>query len=277
MVEAVTLPSGATMPVFGLGTWHMGERRATRQAEVDALRTGLDLGATLIDTAEMYADGGAEEVVAEAIDGRGDQVYVVSKVYPHNAGRRKMKEACERSLKRLRTDQIDLYLLHWRGSAPLEETFSAFQELRQEGKIADFGVSNFDQDDLEEMTLWDAGQNGTNQILYNLARREAEWSVLPWCRERGIPVMAYCPLDEGRLLTRPAIRAVAQRHGATPAQVALAWLLAHDGVAVIPKSSNPERVRENVAALQIRLTQQDLTELDRAFPPPKRPTRLGMI
>ncbi len=277
MAETVTLPSGAAMPVFGLGTWHMGERRATRQAEVEALRTGLDLGATLIDTAEMYGDGGAEEVVGEAIAGRREQVYLVSKVYPHNAGRHKMAEACERSLARLRTGRIDLYLLHWRGSVPLEETFNAFRELHREGKIADFGVSNFDRDDLEEMAACDEGRTGTNQILYNLARREAEWAVVPWCRERRIPVMAYCPLDEGRLLSKPALRSIAQRHGTTPAQVALAWLLAQEGVVVIPKSSSAERVRENVTAGEIRLSAEDLTALDRAFPPPKRPVPLGMI
>lgn len=276
-MRSVKLPSGNPMPVLGLGTWRMGEDERERGREADALRYGLDLGFSLIDTAEMYGDGGAEEVVAEAIRGRRDQVVIVSKVYPYNASRRAAIEACARSLTRLNTDYIDVYLLHWPGSVPLEETFAVFQDLREAGKIRDFGVSNFDLDLMQEARRRDGEQVATNQIYYNLAQRNAEWALLPWQRRQGIPVMAYSPFDQGRLLDDPELAEVAERHGATPAQVALAWLLGQEGMVTIPKSSSPERVKENHGALELLLTEEDRTALDEAFPPPKRPTPIEII
>ncbi len=275
--RTLPLPAGGSIPVFGLGTWRMGEQARRRAEEADAIRYALDLGVRLIDTAEMYGEGGAEEVVGEALAGRREGVCLVSKVYPHHAGRRELALACERSLRRLRTERLDLYLIHWRGAVPLEESFGALERLREQGKIAAYGVSNFDAEDLEEMAGCDRGMTASNQVLYNLARREAEWAVLPWCRRRGIPVMAYCPLDQGRLVRRPELRRVAERLGATPAQVALAWLLAQEGVVVIPKSSSRERIQENAGACQLRLDAAVRGELERAFPPPRRPARLGII
>jgi diketogulonate reductase-like aldo/keto reductase len=281
-MKNLLLPSGASMPVLGQGTWYMGDDAAHRGREVDALRLGMDLGMNLIDTAEMYGDGGAEEVVGEAVAGRRDEAFIVSKVYPHNATRKGVIAACERSLKRLGTDRLDLYLLHWRGSVPLAETFEAFAALKQAGKIVDFGVSNFDRGDMEEAArLPDGAAVAANQVLYNLARRGVEWDLLPWCRERGIALMAYSPLesspDEQRgLLGNAGLKAVAQRHGVSAAQIALAWLLAQDGVVVIPKAVDPRHVRENRAALDIALTAEDLLDLDRAFAPPRRAARLDM-
>jgi len=283
-MKELTLPSGQTIPVLGQGTWNMGEDPARRGAEVDALRLGLDLGMRLVDSAEMYGEGGAEEVVGEAIAGRRDEVFLVSKLYPHNAGSAGVRAACERSLRRLKTDRLDLYLLHWRGGVPLEETLAAFARLRAEGKILDYGVSNFDLDDmLEAAALPEGAQVATNQVLYNLAERGIEFDLLPWCRRQGIPVMAYSPLESGTaeqaaLLGRAQIRTVAQRHGATPAQVALAWLLRQDGVVVIPKAVQPAHVRANRAALELapQLTEEDLKELDAGFPPPKRRRPLAM-
>jgi diketogulonate reductase-like aldo/keto reductase len=252
----------------------MGEDRAKRQAEIAALRLGLDLGMTLIDTAEMYAEGGAEEVVAEAVAGRRTEVFLVSKVYPHNATRRGTAEACGRSLRRLKTDYLDLYLLHWRGSVPLAETLEAFRSLKGAGKIRDYGVSNFDQGDMEEASALPGGDEiATDQVLYNLKHRGIEWDLLPWCRERGIPVMAYSPIEHSPreqrgLLDHPSVKRVASRHGATPAQVALAWVLRQEGIVAIPKASSAAHVRENCAALDLTLTEEDLTELDQAFPPP---------
>lgn len=276
-MRTVTMPSGNTMPSFGMGTWHMGENSRQRKVEADTLRYGLDMGVGLIDTAEMYGEGGAEEVVGEAIKGRREQVFIVSKVYPHNATRTGVVAACERSLRRMNTDTIDLYLLHWTGNVPLSETFAGLSTLREDGKIRDYGVSNFDLSDLEKIGAPYMELLGTNQVLYNLARREAEWAVLPWCRQRKVPVMAYCPLDpHGGLLRSTVLRDIATRHGATSAQVALAWLLRHDGVVVIPKSSRPERARENISALGLKLDVADLDELDAAYPPPDRPVPLGM-
>lgn len=283
-MKQLSLPSGRTIPVLGQGTWYMGEDPAARAGEVAALRLGLELGMTLVDTAEMYGEGGAEEVVGEAIAGRRDEVFLVSKVYPHNADRAGVRAACERSLHRLNTDRLDLYLLHWRGNVPLDETLDAFARLKQEGKILDFGVSNFDQDDMQEAAARQHGENlAANQVLYNLARRGIEWDLLPWCRERGIPVMAYSPLesnaaDQAPLLGRPQLRAVAQQHGATPAQVALAWLLRQDGVVVILKAVQPAHVRANRAALELapRLSAEDMATLDAGFPPPKRRRPLEM-
>jgi diketogulonate reductase-like aldo/keto reductase len=255
----------------------MGEDRAKRQAEIAALRLGLDLGMTLIDTAEMYGEGGAEEAIAEAIAGRRDQVFLVSKVYPHNGSRQGAVDACGRSLRRLKTDHLDLYLLHWRGSVPLAETLEGFQALKQAGKIRDYGVSNFDQDDMEEASRLPGGEEiATNQVLYNMRRRGIEWDLLPWCRDRGIPVMAYAPFEQGAMLKLSQLKSTASRLGATPAQVALAWLLRQEGVVTIPKASDTGHVRENRAALDLTLADKDLTELDRAFPPPRKKTALAI-
>jgi diketogulonate reductase-like aldo/keto reductase len=275
-MKSLLLPSGATIPVLGQGTWQMGENAKARSQEIDALKFGIDLGMTLIDTAEMYGEGGAEEVVAEAIKGQRSHLFLVSKVYPHNATRRGTIQACDRSLKRLKTDYLDLYLLHWRGSVPLSETFEALLELRQAGKIRDFGVSNFDQDDLVEARQFDQNLTATDQVLYNLSRRGIEWDVLPWCRQQGIPVMAYSPIEQGRLLKNKALGAIAARLNVTPAQVAIAWLL-HQNVVVIPKSSQRDRIQENYAALEIALSQADLKALDEAFPPPVRSQPLEML
>ena len=277
-IPTTRLPSGTAVPVLGQGTWYMGEDSRDRAREVAALRFGLDLGMTLIDTAEMYADGGAEEVVGEAIAGRRDEVFLVSKVLPMNASRRGTIAACERSLKRLRTDRIDLYLLHWRGSHDFTETIGAFETLMREGKIGQWGVSNLDLQDMEELVGLPGGEGvQTNQLLYNLTRRGIEHDLQPWCRARGIPIMAYSPIEQGRMLRHPELRRVAERHGATPAQVGLAWLLRQDGVIAIPKASDPAHVRDNRAAADLRLDEQDLADLDRAFPPPRGPRPLEML
>jgi diketogulonate reductase-like aldo/keto reductase len=283
MLRSLPLSSGRAMPVLGQGTWGMGEQSGAFDAEVAALKLGLDLGVTLIDTAEMYGEGGAEKVVAEAIAGRRDAVCLVSKVYPHNASRRGAVTACERSLKRLKTDRLDVYLLHWRGAEPLAETLEAFAALKQAGKILDYGVSNFDIDDMEEAAaLPGGGAVATNQVLYNLMNRGIEWDLLPWCRSRGLPVMAYSPFVSAppaltRLLGNAALKALAARHGATPAQIALAWLLHRPGVVAIPKAVQPAHVRANRAAYDLVLTADDLAELDRAFPPPRKKAPLAML
>jgi len=278
-MHRVGFPDGATVPALGQGTWKMGESRAARRAEADALRLGLDLGMTLIDTAEMYAEGGAEEVVADAVDGRRDEAFIVSKVYPHNASRRGVAAAAERSLRRLRTDRIDLYLLHWRGGVPLEETVAGFEDLRDQGKILRWGVSNLDTDELEELFGFPAGRAcATDQVLYNPEARGIEFDLLPWCAARGLPVMAYSPVGQGgRLLRHAALRAVAERHGASPAQVAIAWALRQEGVIAIPKAADPRHVRENAAAAALTLDPEDLAALDAAFPPPARKRPLAMI
>jgi diketogulonate reductase-like aldo/keto reductase len=256
----------------------MGEDRRRRREEVAAIKCGLDLGMTLIDTAEMYASGGAEEVVAEAIAGRRHEVYLVSKVLPSNASRRATIKACEGSLRRLKTDWIDLYLLHWRASTPLPQTIAAFDELCRAGKIKSWGVSNFDTSDMEELVGLDQGDAvATNQVLYNLKRRGIEYDLVPWCRQRRIPIMAYSPVEQGRMLNDPTLTKVAERHQATAAQVALAWLLGRDGIIVIPKAATLEHVRQNRAAVDLALTRDDLLELDRAFPPPKSKTSLEML
>ena len=264
------------MPVFGLGTWRMGESRRRRADELDALKYGLEIGYPMIDTAEMYGEGVAEEIVGEAIKARA-KPYIVSKVYPHNASRAGTVAACERSLKRLGIERIDLYLLHWRGGARLEETFEAFHRLREAGKIADFGVSNFDRGDMEDAARLDKGLTGSNQVLYCLSRRGPEFDLLPVMRQRSIPLMAYSPLDQGRLLGHAQLRKLAGEVGCTPAQLALAWVLAQPGVVTIPKSATRERVKENFDALAVALSPEVLAELDRAFPPPKRKQSLGML
>jgi diketogulonate reductase-like aldo/keto reductase len=276
-MRSCQLPSGATMPAFGIGTWRMGEQTPRRPQELAALKYALDLGYPLIDTAEMYGEGLAEEIVGEAIAGRPQKPYIVSKVYPHNATRAGTIAACERSLGRLKIERIDLYLLHWRGGAQLDETFEAFHRLRQAGKIADFGVSNFDLEDMKDAAALDRGLTGSNQVLYCLSRRGPEFDLLPWMRRRSIPLMAYSPLDQGALLGKKAIKALAGDVGCTPAQLALAWLLAQPGVVTIPKSSTHDRVKENFGALEIELSAAVLAELDRAFPPPRRKQPLEML
>jgi len=282
-VRAITMPSERPMPVLGQGTWRMGEDRSQRKAEIAALRLGLDLGMNLIDTAEMYGEGGAEEVVGEAILGRRSEVFLVSKVYPHNATRRGAIEACERSLQRLKTDYIDVYLLHWRGNVPLAETLDAFHQLKEAGRIRDYGVSNFDVADMEEaMALPGGDEIATNQVLYNLMHRGIEWDLLQWSRKRGIPIMAYSPVGNNRaeqkqMFGNAVVKTIAARHEATTAQVALAWLLREPEVVSIPKALRPDHLRENRAALEIQLTDEDIQELDQAFPPPNRKVSLEMI
>jgi diketogulonate reductase-like aldo/keto reductase len=274
----VSLPDGEKVPPLGMGTWGMGEAPASASAEAAALALGLDLGMRLIDTAEMYGDGGAEEVVGKAIAGQRDQVFLVSKVYPHNATRQGAIAACERSLRRLGTDRLDLYLLHWRGEVPLAETLDAFAALQRSGKIRHYGVSNFDVADMAALRSPPGGSGAaTNQVLYNLARRGAEWALLPWCRKHRLPVMAYSPIEQGRLLGKRALRSLAERRGVTPAQLALAWVLRQDGVIAIPKAGRAEHLRENSAALDIALTAEELAELDKAFPPPSGPQPLETL
>jgi diketogulonate reductase-like aldo/keto reductase len=276
-IRSTTLSSGEGIPVLGQGTWHMAEDPRRRTDEIAALRLGIDLGMTLIDTAEMYADGGAEKLVGEAICGRRDEVFLVSKVLPQNGSRRGTVAACDRSLRRLGVDEIDLYLLHWRGSIPLEETVDAFDTLVGKGKIRHWGVSNFDISDMLELVDLPGGDEvATDQVLYNIARRGIEYDLLPWCAHSGLPIMAYSPIEQGRVLRHPALKAIAERHGVTPAQVALAWVLRQDGVCAIPQSGKPEHVRENRGALDVRLTSQDFTDLDRAFPPPRGKQPLAM-
>ncbi len=277
-VKTVALPSGENVPAFGLGTWRMAENPKTRAEEIATLLLGLDLGATLIDTAEMYGEGLVEELVGEAIEERRDEVFLVTKVYPHNASRRGVAAACERSLRRLGTDRIDLYLLHWRGNVPLAETIEAFMTLRDEGKIRHYGVSNFDVADMQELWAVPGGQQvATNQVLYNLVRRSPEWSLLPWLRERHIPVMAYSPIEQSKLASNRKLAEFAQKRGMTPAQVALAWLLTKEDVIVIPKTSRRDRLIENLGALKFELPEADLAELDRLFPGPKGPRPLEMV
>jgi diketogulonate reductase-like aldo/keto reductase len=273
----VTLPGGERVPALGQGTWHMGEDRRRAAAEAAALRIGIELGMTLIDTAEMYGSGGAEEVVREAGAGRRDDLFIVSKVLPSNASRAGTVAACERSLKRLGTDRIDLYLLHWRGSAPLAETLEGFLRLQRDGKIRHHGVSNFDRRDMEEWTAVAGGAAvAADQVLYNAATRGIEWDLVPWCRTHGVAIMAYTPLGHGRMLADPTLVQIARHHAATPAQVALAWLLQQQGTIVIPKASRPEHVRENAGAAGITLTAADLAAIDRVFPPPRRRQALDM-
>jgi diketogulonate reductase-like aldo/keto reductase len=277
-VRTTSLPGGADMPVLGLGTWRMGEKKGGRRAEADALCLGLDLGMGLIDTAEMYGEGGAEQVVGDAIAGRRDAVFLVSKLYPQNATRAGTLEACERSLKRLRTDRIDLYLLHWRGGARLPVVVEAFGRLVEAGKIRHWGVSNFDQSDMAELVTLPGGKSvAANQVLYNLKRRGIEFDLMPWCRTHKIPMMAYSPVDQGGLVAHPVLAAIGKRHGATPAQIAIAWLLRQPGVIVIPKASSPQHVRENRAAADVALTAADLQEIDKAFPPPRGAAPLEML
>ena len=282
-MSAFHLPSGNRVARLGQGAWAIGDDRARRKEEIATLKLGLDLGLSLIDTAEMYGGGRSEELIAEVIDGRREDVYLVSKVLPGNATKHGTIEACKKSLKRLRTDYLDLYLLHWRETKPLEPTFDAFASLKSSGLIRDYGVSNFDVVDIKEATATAGGDGiAANQVLYNLSDRGIEWHLLNWCREIDITIMAYTPLGNSgnrmrAILGNAALRAVAERHAATPAQVALAWLLRHDGVVAIPKASTVEHVRENRAALDLRLAAEDLSELDKAFPPPRGKTPLALL
>jgi diketogulonate reductase-like aldo/keto reductase len=281
-MSTFTLPNGREVPRLGQGAWRIGEQPARRAAELAALRTGLDLGLTLIDTAEMYGDGRSEELVAEAIAGRREHVFVVSKVLPQNASRAGTVAACKRSLKRLKTDYLDLYLLHWRQGEPLDETLEAFIRLRDEGAIRAYGVSNFDRDDLDEAAHLAGGRDiAANQVLYNLEHRGIEWDLLDHCRERGMTVMAYSPLGSGgqalrRLLGDATLKRIAERRSASPAQVALAWVLRKDGVVVIPKAGSAAHVADNARALGLALEPEDLADLDAAFPPPRRKVGLEM-
>jgi aldehyde reductase len=277
-MKSVLLPDGERVPALGMGTWKMADNPALRAEEIATLRLGLDRGATLIDTAEMYGEGRAEQLVGEAISGRREEVFLVTKIYPHNATRRGTPQACERSLRRLHTDRIDLYLLHWRGSVPLEETMEAFASLQRAGKIRHYGVSNLDLSDLRELFELQTGRAiQVDQLLYNLTRRGIEWELLPWLRQQHIPVMAYSPIEEGRLLRHPQLVQFARTHEMTAAQVALTWLLSRDGVIAIPKTSRRERLLENLEALAKKLDARQLAELDRLFPPPDGPRQLEMI
>ena len=276
-MRQVALRNGTRVAALGLGTWKMGEDVRTRAQEVRALQTGIDLGATLIDTAEMYASGRSEEIVAAAIKGRRERVYLVSKVLPQNASRSGTVKACEASLKRLKTDQIDLYLLHWRGSVPFAETMAGFDDLMQAGKIAGFGVSNLELKELQEwLSVSRADTTLVNQVMYSINQRGIDYDLLPWCLEKKIAIMAYCPLGQGIIPSKPILKRIAERHRATPAQIMLAWTLRHEHVIAIPKSSRPERVRENVAAADIVLSAEDLMDLDREFPAPRKAEPLAM-
>jgi len=278
MSRSVTLPSGEAVPALGQGTWQMAETSQRRTQEIEALRLGVELGMTLVDTAEMYGEGASEKLIAEALGPSRDRLFLVSKVYPHNASRKGVTEACERSLARLGTDRLDLYLLHWRGSVPLEETVAGFEDLRRSGKIRHWGVSNFDTADMEELFAVEDGTNcATNQVLYNVTRRGPEYDLIPWMAERRMPLMAYSPIEQGRLPKAGILREIGRRYEASPHQIALAWLLQKPGIIAIPKASSPSHVRDNHRALEIQLGPEDLSAIDAEFPPPKRKRPLEMI
>lgn len=277
-MKTVRLPNGETVPALGLGTWMMGDDSSRRAEEIAALRRGLDLGMTLVDTAEMYGEGASERLVGEAIAGRRDDVFLVSKVYPHNASKAGTVAACERSLKRLDTDRLDLYLLHWRGKYPLAETVEAFEGLKAAGKIRHWGVSNLDSDDMDELLAVPGGEAvAANQVLYNLSRRGIEWDLLPSLQRRGIPVMAYSPVEQAKLLRERRLAALAADHGASVAQLALAFVLDRDGVIAIPKAGRVAHVEDNAGALDVVVTDELRASLDALFPPPRRATPLEMI
>lgn len=278
MGNRVTLPSGESIPSMGLGTWHMGERIGNPKTEVDALVRGLDLGAALIDTAEMYARGGAERVVGSAIKGRRDEVFIVSKILPHNASFDGTIRACENSLQRMEIESIDLYLLHWPGNHPLEYTVSAFEQLKTDGKIRHWGVSNFDTSDMQELYGIPEGKNcQINQVLYNLSRRGIEWDLLPWCRSMGLPIMAYSPIEQGRLLENKKLKALASEIGVSAAQLSIAWSIRNNDIITIPKASNLEHVSQNIDAWTIKLESAILDELDKLFEPPVRKKGLDIL
>ena len=283
-MHSISLPDSTTVPALGLGTWRMGESPRNIAPEVKAVRSALQMGYRLIDSAEMYGEGGAEIVVGQAVAAAlraveltRDELFVVSKVYPHNASRAGTVAACERSLKRLQLDHIDLYLLHWRGSHPLRETVAGFEALMAQGKISHWGVSNFDTDDMDELLAVDKGSHcSANQLYYSLSQRGIEYSLLPWLRSRGMAGMAYCPIDQGALAGDKTLQAIGERHGASAAQVALAWVVAQPGVLAIPKAVREAHLRENLAAADLALSAEDLAELDRRFPPPKKKQALAM-
>ncbi|ADH87820.1 aldo/keto reductase [Ancylobacter novellus DSM 506] len=277
-MSRVVLPGGTRVPALGIGTWMMGERPAARKEETESVRLGVELGLTLVDTAEMYGEGACETFLGEALAGLRDKVFLVSKVYPHNASRAGVVAACERSLKRLKTDHLDLYLLHWRGGVPLAETIIGFEHLKSQGKIRHWGVSNFDTDDMNELYETPGGEGcAVNQVLYNLTRRGPEYDLLPWLEEQEIPLMAYSPIEQGRIKTSGVLAQIAAKHGAKPFQVALAWVLRSPNNIVIPKASRPEHMRENAGARDIKLDNDDLAALDAAFPPPSRKRSLEML
>lgn len=277
-MKTVKLPSGDIVPALGQGTWFMGEGRKPHEEEVDALRYGIECGLTVIDTAEMYGNGGAEKVVGDAIADKRETVFIVDKVLPSNASLKNMRQACERSLRHLKSDYIDVYLLHWRGSHPLAETVEAFEELREEGKIRSWGVSNFDTADMDELlSVTPAETITTNQVLYNLSRRGIEFDLMPWCEQHNIPIMAYSPIEQGRILKYPQLQEVGDRHNATPAMVALAWVMQHNNVVTIPKSTTPLHIQDNRQAADMKLTEDDLALLDVVFPAPLYKKRLEML
>jgi len=279
-MKTVSLPDGTHVPALGQGTWRMGESERAHNEEVAALKLGIELGMTLIDTAEMYGDGRAETVVADAVAGQRDKIFIVTKAYPHNATRTRLPQACERSLKRLRTDVVDLYLVHWREKrTQLGETVEAFEKLRTQGKIRYWGVSNFDLSDMNELLAVKNGGNcATNQVLYNLEQRGIEFDLVPWQLEHKIPIMAYSPVGHGRrLLDNATLKKIAERNGATPAQIALAYLLRQPNIIAIPKASNPAHVRDNARSIGVQLKEEDLQELDREFPPPKSKQALSLL
>jgi diketogulonate reductase-like aldo/keto reductase len=276
-MRTVTLPDHTDVPALGQGTWRMGEDARKRQQEIAALRAGVDLGMTLIDTAEMYGDGATETLLGEALAGLRDRVFLVSKVYPQNAGRGRLERSCEASLKRLKTDHLDLYLLHWRGAVPLAETVEGMEALIVAGKIRRWGVSNLDRSDMEELSGAGGEHCATNQILYNVTERGAEFELMPQLAQRHMPVMAYSPVGQGRLPDSPALAAIAKRHDATPYQVALAWVLRDPNVIAIPKAADEAHVRDNARAADIRLSAEDLAVIDAEFPAPTRRTRLAML
>ena len=277
-IPSITMPGGRAVPALGLGTWNMGEAQADEAREIASIRKAVELGMTVIDTAEMYADGKSEKVVGKAMQGIRDNVFLVSKVYPWNAGAKGTIEACENSLRRLGTDRMDLYLLHWRGDYALAETVAAFETLKADGKIGAWGVSNFDTADMQELFAVPDGKNcAANQVLYNLSRRGPEYDLLPWCQNHGIPVMAYSPIEQGRLIKNHELIRIAKAYQATPAQVSLAFLLERDGVLAIPKTANAERVKENRGAVDLEITEEDWEALDAAFPPPTNKSPLQML
>ena len=278
MGKVVTLPSGTNIPSMGLGTWHMGERIGDPKTERNALLHGLDLGANLIDTAEMYARGGAERVVGDAVKGRRDDVFIVSKVLPHNASFNGTIRACENSLQRMEIENIDIYLLHWPGSHPLEGTIAAFEKLRRDGKIRHWGVSNFDMNDMQELYKLPAGKNcQINQVLYNLSRRGIEWDLLPWCQSMRLPIMAYSPLEQGRLLKDQRLEDISKEAGMSVAELSIAWTLRSQDVVSIPKASSLKHVEQNINAWNVSLPNSILSALDKAFEPPMSKKGLDVL
>lgn len=278
MSKTITFPNGVKVPSLGQGTWYMGENPTKKEEEIRAIRTGVELGMTVIDTAEMYGDGLSEKLIGEAINGLRDDVFLISKVFPWNANLSGTIKACENSLRRLNTDHLDLYLLHWSGSYPIEETVEAMMRLQQSGKILQWGVSNMDVAEMEDFMNVPSGKNcATDEILYNLTRRGVEYDLLPWCESHSIPVIAYSPIEQGRLLGNPTLNKIAKTHSATPAQIALAWVLRNPNILAIPKASSEKHVKENFGSLSINLTAEDIALLDKAFSTPKRKIPLEMI